>query len=67
MKNKFAKGRDARETMRRVLLILGSRMTPAAADMMPSVRSSETLSAAAKGKTDGGSLSRGLRSSRLCR
>ena len=61
MKNKFAKRRDARETMRRVLLILGSTMTPAAAAMMPRVGSSEMPLRDEKGQMETRSLSRGRR------
>ena len=53
MKNKFAKRRDARETMRRVLLILGS--------MMPRVGSSEMPLRDEKGQMETRSLSRGRR------
>lgn len=50
MKNRFANSRKARGTMRRVSLILGSRMTTATADMMPPVVSSVTLSPAPEGQ-----------------
>ena len=51
MKNKFANGRKARGTMRRASLILGSRMTTAAANMTPPGVSSLTLSPAEKGQS----------------